>query len=95
MEKSDKFRGEPAKGGEVCARNTNYSYEKRTTPLDFKEGFEKLKEGLTWRNCRLPSQTRINLSLCQLFCLSVRAKRGIWSKRVLIRKIGNLSFSVG
>jgi hypothetical protein len=28
------------------------------------------------------------------FCLSVRANRGMWSKRVLIRKIGNFSFSV-
>jgi hypothetical protein len=27
-------------------------------------------------------------------CLSVRAKRGIWSKRVFTRKIGNFSFSV-
>ena len=45
---------------------------------------------LTWRNRRLPSPTRINLFLCLSFHLSVRAKRGIWSKRVLIRKIGNL-----
>jgi hypothetical protein len=48
----------------------------------------------TWRNRRSPSPTRNNLSLCRWFCLSVRAKRGIWSKRVLIRKIGSLSFSV-
>ncbi len=48
----------------------------------------------TWRNRRLPSPTRINSFLCQLFHPSVRAKRGIWSKRVLIRKIGNFSFSV-
>jgi hypothetical protein len=34
------------------------------------------------------------LSLRPSYCLSVRAKRGIWSKRVLIRKIGNFSFSV-
>ncbi len=46
----------------------------------------------TWRNRRLPSPTRINLSLCPSFRLSVRAKRGIWSKRVLIRKIGNFFF---
>ncbi len=37
----------------------------------------------------LMSPTRINSSLCLSFCPSVRAKRGIWSKRVLIRKIGN------
>jgi hypothetical protein len=49
---------------------------------------------LTWRNHRLPSPTRINLFLRQSFCLCVRAKRGIWSKRVLIRKIGIFSFSV-
>ncbi len=53
-----------------------------------------LNSTLTWRNRRLPSPTRINLSLLLSFCPSVRAKRGIWSKRVLIRKIGNLSFSV-
>jgi hypothetical protein len=34
------------------------------------------------------------LSLLLSFHLSVRAKRGIWSNRVLIRKIGNISFSV-
>ncbi len=34
------------------------------------------------------------LFLCPSFCLWVRAKRGIWSKRVLIRKIGNFSFSM-
>ncbi len=50
--------------------------------------------GLTWRNRRLPSPTKINLFLHLSFCLCVRAKRGIWSKRVLIRKIGNFSFSV-
>jgi hypothetical protein len=49
---------------------------------------------LTWRNHRLPGPTRINLSLYPSFHLSVRAKRGIWSKRVLIRKIGNFCFSV-
>ncbi len=49
---------------------------------------------LTWRNHRLPSPTRINLFLRLSFCLSVRAKKGIWSKQVLIRKIGNFSFSV-
>jgi hypothetical protein len=42
MEKSDKFRGEPMKGGGVGARNANYSYEKRAAPLDFEEGFGKL-----------------------------------------------------
>jgi hypothetical protein len=48
----------------------------------------------TWRNRRLPSPTRINSFLRLSFCPSVRAKRGIWSKRVLIRKIGKFSFSV-
>ncbi len=38
---------------------------------------------------------RVYLSLCLWFCPSVRAKRGIWSKRVLIRKIVFFSFSVG
>jgi hypothetical protein len=46
MKTSDKFRGGPAKRGGGWARNANYSYEKRATPLDFKEGFGKLKEGL-------------------------------------------------
>jgi hypothetical protein len=49
---------------------------------------------LTWRNRRLPSPTRIYLFLRPSFCPSIRAKRGIWIKRVLIRKIGNFSFSV-
>ncbi len=48
----------------------------------------------TWSNHRLPSPTRSNLSLRLSFCLSVRAKRGIWSKRVLIKKIGIFSSSV-
>jgi hypothetical protein len=46
METSNKFRGEPAKGFFFGQNNANYSYEKRATPLDFKEGFGKLKEGL-------------------------------------------------
>jgi hypothetical protein len=46
METSDNFRGEPTKGGGGWARNGNYSYKKRATPLYFKEGFGKLKEGL-------------------------------------------------
>ncbi len=50
--------------------------------------------GLIWRKRRLPSPSRINLFLCLSFCPSIRAKRGIWSKRVLIKKIGNFSFSV-
>ncbi len=37
--------GNPRKGG-VGARNANYSYEKRAAPLDFEEGFGKLKKGL-------------------------------------------------
>jgi hypothetical protein len=37
---------------------------------------------------------QVYLFLCLSFCLSVRAKRGIWSKKVLIKKIGNFSFSV-
>jgi hypothetical protein len=36
-------------------------------------------------NVALPSQW----SLCPSFHLSIRAKRGIWSKRVLIRKVGH------
>ncbi len=43
---------------------------------------------------RVASPTRINLFLCLSFCPSVRAKRGIWSKRVLLRKIGTISYSV-
>jgi hypothetical protein len=39
------YRGTRKRGG-VWARNAKYSYEKRATPLDFEEGFGKLKEGL-------------------------------------------------
>jgi hypothetical protein len=46
METTDNFRGESAKEGGVWARNDNYSYEKRAAPLDFEEGFGRLKEGL-------------------------------------------------
>ncbi len=42
----------------------------------------------------LPPEKKVNLSLRQSFCPSVRAKRGIWSKRVCLRTNGNLSFSV-
>jgi hypothetical protein len=35
--------------GGVCARNANYSYKKRAAPLDFEEGFGKLKEVLRKR----------------------------------------------
>jgi hypothetical protein len=45
MEISDNFRGEPAKGGELGPEMLTI-YKKRTAPLDFKEGFGKLKEGL-------------------------------------------------
>jgi hypothetical protein len=38
--------GGTRKRGGVWARNANYSYEKRAAPLDFDEGFGKLKEGL-------------------------------------------------
>ncbi len=37
---------------------------------------------------------QVYLFLCLSFCPWGRAKRGIWSKRVLIRKSGNFSFSV-
>ncbi len=51
--------------------------------------------GITWRNRRLPSPTRINLvSVRPSFCPSVRAKKGIWSKRVFMRTNGNFSFSL-
>ncbi len=45
METSDNFRGEPTKGGEFGPEMLTI-YEKRADPLDFKEGFGKLKEGL-------------------------------------------------
>ncbi len=37
---------------------------------------------------------RVYSSFRQSFCPSVRAKRGIWSKRVFMRTNGNFSFSV-
>jgi hypothetical protein len=37
---------------------------------------------------------RVYSFLCPSFCLSVRAKRGIWSKRVLIRKIDFFSVCI-
>jgi hypothetical protein len=40
------FYGGTCNRGGVGARNANYSYEKRATPLDIKEGFGKLEEGL-------------------------------------------------
>jgi hypothetical protein len=43
---------------------------------------------------RLPSPIKINSFLCPSFRPSVRAKRGIWSKRLFIRKMGNFSFSM-
>ncbi len=44
---------------------------------------------------RLPSPTRINLiSVILSVSPSLRAKRGIWRKRVFTRKIGNFSFCV-
>jgi hypothetical protein len=45
METSDNFRGEPSKGGELGPEMLN-CYKKRAAPLDFEEGFGKLKEGL-------------------------------------------------
>ncbi len=38
--------GKTRERGGVWARNANYSYGKRAAPLDYKEGFRKLKEGL-------------------------------------------------
>ncbi len=46
METSDNFRGGTHKRGGVGARNANYSYKKRAAPLDFEEGFRKLKKGI-------------------------------------------------
>ncbi len=45
METSDNFRGETAKGGEFGPEMLTI-YKKRAAPLDFEEGFGKLKEGL-------------------------------------------------
>ncbi len=51
---------------------------------------------LTWRNLEgYPAQPGLTRSsLCNSVCLWVRAKRGIWSKRVFMRTNGNFSFSV-
>jgi hypothetical protein len=43
METSDKFRGEPAKGGEFGPEMLTAA-TKKGAPLDFEEGFRKLKE---------------------------------------------------
>ncbi len=67
---------------------------KQYSDLNFNLWICAEQEKCTWRNHRLPSPTRINAFLCLWFCLWVRAKRGIKSKRVFYRKIGNLSFSV-
>ncbi len=48
----------------------------------------------TGKNVPPAHAQQVYLSLHQSFRPSVRAKRGIWSKRVLIRKIGNFSISV-
>ena len=43
METSDKFRGEPAKGGEFGPEMLTAA-TKKGAPLEFEEGFRKLKE---------------------------------------------------
>jgi hypothetical protein len=45
METSDNFRGEPAKVGEFGPEMLTIA-TKKGHPLDFEEGFGKLKEGL-------------------------------------------------
>jgi hypothetical protein len=52
--------------------------------------------GLFWRQLRVPPAhaQQVYLFLHLSFYLSVRAKRGIWSKRVFMRTNGNYSFSV-
>jgi hypothetical protein len=45
MERSDKFRGEPVKGGEFGPEILTTA-TKKGAPLDFKEAQVKLKEGL-------------------------------------------------
>ena len=46
MEKSDKFRGEPTKGGVFGLEMLTTATEKGHPPRDYKEGFRKHKEGL-------------------------------------------------
>ncbi len=46
IEKSDKFMGEPTKGGVFGPEMLTTATKKGLPPLDFKEGFGKLKEGL-------------------------------------------------
>jgi hypothetical protein len=47
METNANFRREPAKGGEFGPEMLSIATKKRAAPLDFKEGFGKLKEGLS------------------------------------------------
>ncbi len=55
---------------------------------------QKLTQQHNWKKVPPAHAQRVYLFLCLSFWLSVRAKRGIWSKRVFMRMIGNLSFSV-
>ncbi len=58
---------------------------KYLTPKPISAGTKKLTQQHNWKK----HAQGVYSSLCQSFCLFVRAKRGIWSKRVLIRMIGN------
>ncbi len=55
---------------------------------------KKLTQQHNWKKVPPAHTQRVYSSLCPSFHLSVRAKRGIWSKRVLMRKIGNFSFGM-
>ena len=55
---------------------------------------KKLTQWHNWKKVPPAHVQRVYSFLCPSFCLSVRAKRGIWSKRVFMRTNGNFSFSV-
>ncbi len=56
---------------------------------------KKLTQQHNWKKSSSSPRTASAFGLCPSFCLSVRAKRGIWSKRVFMRTNGNFSFSGG
>jgi hypothetical protein len=55
---------------------------------------KKLTQQHNWKKSSSSPRAASVFGLCLSFCLSVRAKRGIWSKKVFMSANSNFSFSV-
>jgi hypothetical protein len=70
------------------------SYVSRHKAMAYDTTTKKLTQQHNWKKSSSSPRVASVFGLCLSFCPSVRAKRGIWSKRVFMRTNSNFSFSV-